>query len=184
VSPEFLSAGLAPEADGSFAGLASVFGSTAHGAKGPTRFSRGAFVETLAVSGGRIPLLWQHDQSRPVGVARATETDRGLEIVGKITTTSSLGADVWALLRDGAVTGLSIGFEVLDSRPMKLSDGSSVRLVSKANLHEVSLVTFPADPKARVSAPAGAAAAVRPNGAEGYFAQAAAAEAALKLIGG
>ncbi len=138
------------EAQGNFTGLASVYGSIAQGARGPTRFSRGAFRETLAESGGKVPLLWQHDQAKPVGVISALSEGRdGLELQGKITL-NTFGQDVLALMRDGALSGLSIGFDAIEAAPEAHSEFGKVRVVSKAKLHEVSLVTFPADAHARV----------------------------------
>lgn len=135
--------------DGTFSGMASVFGSVAVGARGPTRFQHGAFAETIGETQGRIPLLWQHDTARPVGViSKLAETEEGLELRGKITK-NAFGGDVIALMRDGAITGLSIGFDALEAGYEKQGEGR-VRVVSKARLHEVSLVTFPADREARV----------------------------------
>lgn len=136
--------------EGTFTGLASVFGSTALGREA-TCFRRGAFLETLRQSNGRLPLLYQHDMAKPVGlIERARETNEGLEVAGKVTL-NTFGKDVLALMRDGAIDALSIGF---DADPASVSyekhGAQRVRMVGKARLHEVSLVTIGADPLARV----------------------------------
>jgi hypothetical protein len=137
--------------EGLVSGLASVFDSTAYGAKGPTRFRRGAFNESLSRNGGKFPFLWQHDASRPIGVVTSmAETSEGLSFTARISKTT-LGNDVRELLKDGAITGVSIGFDAVPNSVTYEKHGNEqVRFVGAANLHELSVVTFPADKKARV----------------------------------
>jgi HK97 family phage prohead protease len=134
---------------GTFEGMASVLGSIAHGAKGPVTFKQGAFRETLAEKAGVFPLLWQHADDQPIGKIVLSETSEGLSAKGFITQ-NTRGQEITALLRDGVPLGLSIGFNPVQAAYEKHADGSLVRCVSKANVKETSIVTFPADQAAQI----------------------------------
>jgi phage head maturation protease len=91
-------------------------------------------------------MLFQHDAVQTIGVwASLREDDHGLAVSGRISDTAQ-GRDVRTLAKDGAVTGLSIGFiaQDFDIEP----DG--VRVLKQIDLHEVSVVTFPMNELARV----------------------------------
>lgn len=136
--------------EGSFTGMAYVFGSVAEALRGPTIFKPGAFKEALSL-GGKLPLLWQHDDHEPIGVVETlAETTEGLQIKGRIAL-SERGKDSIALLKMGALTGLSLGFtpDPAFITQEKLN-GVMVRAIGKANVKEISVVTFPADRQARV----------------------------------
>jgi HK97 family phage prohead protease len=136
--------------EGTFKAIASAAGSIAHGERGPTRFKKGAFSETLQASGGKYPLLWQHRDDQPIGVVQVVETGEGLVADGKIGMEVQQGKEAHALLKMGAVDGVSIGFNVKKAKHVT-HKGESVREVEAAELAEVSLVTFPADKEARVT---------------------------------
>jgi len=136
-------------AEGTFQGLATVYGVPIETAPLRTLLQRGAFDESLRTARHRIRILWQHDRSEPIGLPdsiRATEA--GLEVVGRISKTAR-GMDALTLLRDGVVSELSIGFDALESRTVK-REGETFRLVTKAKLWEVSLVTWGENPRAKV----------------------------------
>lgn len=138
-----------------FAGMASVFGSLVDGAFQPTIIEEGAFSKTLLERNGKIPILWQHDTREPIGIpVELTENAAGLYIKGKISKTD-IGDKAVTLLRDGALRGLSIGFD-----PIKWSmekeretdrEWDAIRHITELRLWEVSLVTFGADPLATVT---------------------------------
>jgi uncharacterized protein len=111
----------------------------------------GAFRQSLASwqQQGRMPaLLWQHDPRQPVGAMIALSEDgRGLQLEAQLALASGAGREAWELLRAGALDGLSIGFRTI--RAERGPDGS--RRILEAELWEVSLVTFPANPAARVT---------------------------------
>ncbi len=93
-------------------------------------------------------MLWQHNITQPVGVwTDIKEDDHGLYLEGKIALDATFGRDAYALMRLGAVKGLSIGFI-----PVKWSQDKDTRLVTFAevDLYEVSVVTFPALNSARI----------------------------------
>jgi len=88
----------------------------------------------------KIKLLSQHDLKKPIGRMTASETRAdGIYATFKLSRSSG-GNDALIMAQEGLVTGLSIGAEILASKPSK--DGHTV--VSSARLKEVSLVTVPA----------------------------------------
>ena len=107
----------------------------------------GAFAATLSRLGSRVKLLWQHDAAKPIGVWESLREDgRGLQVRGRLIPEVQAGAEAIALLKAGALDGLSIGFRTV--RAAKLPDGR--RRLLEVALWEISLVTFPMLPEARV----------------------------------
>lgn len=126
------------------AGYASVFDVPD---KGRDVVRRGAFARAIAEAGG-VPLLWQHDAKRPIGrVETLAEDGRGLRVIAKVADGSAAGAEAAALLKAGALNGLSFGYRVRGAR-----GGKAYRELIDLELLEVSLVTFPMQPLARVHA--------------------------------
>jgi uncharacterized protein len=135
-------------ADGTFEGYASLFGVVD---LGRDRVVAGAFRDCLARKPPRaVKLLWQHDPLHPLGLwEEISEDSRGLRVRGQLNLAVAKAREVHALMRSGAVDGLSIGFRTERSR----KDASTgVRNLEKLDLWEVSIVTFPMLPGARVSA--------------------------------
>ena len=128
---------LAIEGHASLFGLADLGGDVV---------ARGAFAASLAAR-RTIPMLFQHDPSEPIGVWTAiTEDARGLKVRGEILTTGARGRAAAALVRRGAVDGLSIGFRTRSARPRVVRG----RVLTEIDLWEVSIVTFPMLPQARL----------------------------------
>lgn len=131
---------------GTFAGYASLFGQ-ADDQKDVV--SPGAFAAALRRRGARrIAMLYQHEPSRPVGVWTSLREDqRGLWVEGQLALNAHDGRNAHALLKAGALSGLSIGFHVVtaERRP------GGGRLLYEIDLWEISLVTFPMLDAARVS---------------------------------
>ena len=136
------------EADGSFRGYASLFGETD---LNRDLVMPGAFRRSVAKRGaGGIRMLFQHDPGAPIGVWREVREDaRGLFVRGQLMTEVAKGREVLALMRAGAIDGLSIGFRTVRGRT---DAKSGVRHLIEVDLWEVSVVTFPMLPAARVSA--------------------------------
>lgn len=125
------------------AGYASVFDVAD---KGRDVVRRGAFARAKA----GVPLLWQHDAAKPIGrVERVSEDARGLRVIASVSPGSAQGREALALLRAGAVSGLSFGYRV---RQSARNAKSGLRELTDLDLLEVSLVTFPMQPLARVHA--------------------------------
>lgn len=135
-------ADLAP--DGSFNGRASVYGVVDH--QGDI-VERGAFRRSLNERGRTRPLLWGHQPDKPIGVVTLSDSLDALHVQGQLVLDTQLGREAHALMKAGAVDGLSIGYEVRDAHPR-----NGVRHLADLDLWEVSLVTFPANTHARVDA--------------------------------
>ena len=135
------------EADGTFAGYASLFGEAD---LGRDMVMPGAFRASLArrsVAG--VKMLFQHDPNAPIGVwLEVREDGQGLFVRGRILPEVERGREVLALMRAGALDGLSIGFRTVEGRT---EPKSGVRRLSRVDLWEISVVTFPMLPEARVS---------------------------------
>ena len=132
---------------GSFDGYASLFGVPD---LAQDVVSTGAFLHSLALRGGAkgIRLLWQHDPREPLGVFTHIQEDpRGLYVRGALNLQVGRGQELFALLQQGAVAGLSIGYKTLRARRDPVT---GQRHLLQVDLWEVSLVTFPLLPAARV----------------------------------
>lgn len=131
-----------------FAGYAAVFG---HPDRGGDVVQAGAFARSLRRGAGRVPLLWQHEPGRPIGrIEYLKEDRRGLRVIGRLSEAPS-GREAAALLKEGAVRGLSFGYRVREARGDP-SAGRGLRELIDLELIEVSLVTLPMQPRARVHA--------------------------------
>jgi HK97 family phage prohead protease len=94
----------------------------------------------------KIKLFSQHDMKKPIGRMTASETKTdGIYATFKLSR-SSAGTDALVMASEGLVSGLSIGAEIISSKPSR--DGHTV--VTAAKLKEVSLVTEPAFKSAQV----------------------------------
>lgn len=131
-----------------FAGYAALFDARD---RGGDVVRRGAFAGARA---GAVPLLWQHDPARPIGrIERLEEDARGLRIVAQLATGGRQAAEAAALLRAGALSGLSFGYRVRSSEPGPPGRaGRPTRVLTQLELVEISLVTLPMQPGARVIA--------------------------------
>lgn len=140
------------DADGSFSGYASVFGITDSQGE---EVAPGAFdlsLKAWAMSGKMPKLLWQHDYRQPIGLWREIREDaHGLFVKGQLLLEIAQGREAYSLLKNGVVDGLSIGFLTVRARRAEGRIGASpLRILEEVNLQEVSLVTFAANPKAKV----------------------------------
>lgn len=131
-------------------GYASVFGNVdSYGEV----VEPGAFVDSLVKSkqtGRKIKLLWQHDPHQPIGVwDDLAEDSKGLWVKGRLfKDTVAKAAEAYALLKEGGLDGLSIGYRTLKAEPKAGKPG--VISLLKLDLFENSVVTFAANERARV----------------------------------
>ena len=134
------------ERDGTFCGYASLFGKAdlADDVVEP-----GAFSRAIRKRGtGGIRMLYQHDPTEPIGTwTDIAEDERGLLVRGRLTPGVARAAEVLELMRAGALDGLSIGFRTVRARKDALT---GLRRIVEADLWEISVVTFPMQPGARV----------------------------------
>ena len=136
------------EPNGTVEGYASLFGELD---AARDMVMPGAFARTLKSRGlRRIPMLFQHDPAEPVGVwLELAEDFRGLLARGRLIPEVARARELLALVRVGAVDGLSIGFRTVKGR---IDPASRVRRIVDLDLWEISIVTFPLLAGARVCA--------------------------------
>jgi len=134
------------EPDGVFSGYASLFGRVD---LGKDVVEKGAFAASLKARGaGGIRMLYQHDPAEPIGVwSEIREDARGLFVRGRLTKDVARAREVLSLMRGGALDGLSIGFRAVRA---KSDPKAGVRRILEADLWEISVVTFPMLPDARI----------------------------------
>lgn len=147
---------------GVFAGYASLFDVAD---LGRDVIAPGAFRDTLRSRGAAgIKMLFQHDPAQPIGLWTTIKEDaRGLYVEGRLLTDVANAREVASLMRAGVLDGLSIGFRALKSRRDKRT---GIRRIEAVDLWEISVVTFPMQPDARVTAPPQAASAEPPFAAK------------------
>ena len=128
-------------------GYASYFGEID---RGGDIVVKGAYAKSLtahATRGGQVKMLWQHDPAQPIGVWDEVREDaRGLFVKGRILDEVARGREAAALIAAGAIDGLSIGYRTVKAT----KNDKGQRLLNELELWEVSLVTFPMLPSARV----------------------------------
>ena len=128
-------------------GYASIFGVAD---RGGDVVEPGAYAKSLAAlarAGRKVKFLWQHDAGEPIGVWDEVREDaRGLYVKGRILDGVRRGAEALSLLKAGGIDGLSIGYRTVKSERRA---GGGRRLL-EIDLWEVSVVTFPMMPEARV----------------------------------
>lgn len=138
-----------PDETGVFEGYGNVFSVID---EGNDIVMPGAFADSLAKSKAnkRMPkLLWQHDMKQPIGAwLEMREDNYGLFCRGKLTMDVQRARETRALMIDGAIDGLSIGFAAID---FEIDRAKGVRVLKKLDLMEVSVVTLPMNEAATVT---------------------------------
>lgn len=130
-------------------GYASLFGAKDQGGDIVQKGAYGSSLGKLAKAGRGVKMLWQHDPSQPIGIWDEVREDaRGLWVKGRLLTDVEKGREAAALIAAGAIDGLSIGYRTVKAT----KNDKGQRLLQELELWEVSLVTFPMLPSARVSA--------------------------------
>ncbi len=137
---------LAIAGDGSVEGYASLFGEVD---QARDMMMPGAFAHTLASRGIRkVPMLFQHDPAEPVGIwLELVEDFRGLRARGRLIPDVRRGRELLALLEQGAIDGLSIGYRTVRAR---IDPRTRIRKLYQVDLWEISIVTFPLLDGARI----------------------------------
>lgn len=131
---------------GCFKGYASVFGVLDNQ---NDILVPGAFSASLYGRVHDIKLLWQHQQSEPIGVFDVIREDkRGLYVEGRLLLQVQKAQEAYALLKERAISGLSIGYSPVRYH---IDPATQVRELREVALWEISLVTFPANSDAQVS---------------------------------
>lgn len=151
----------AVNSDGIFEGYCSVFGNLDSDNE---VIDKGAFKGIAGAA--NVPILFSHDRTRPVGWnIEAKEDDRGLRIKGRLMVDTEDGRTAQSFLKlgleVGGQPGLSIGFTVPNGGEYRDSEG--IRHFREVALKEYSIVVFPANAEARVTAAKSAANDVDPE---------------------
>lgn len=129
-------------------GYASVFDNVDHGGDMVVRGAFKASLDRHAREKTNPVMLWSHDLSQPIGRwTDLREDSRGLYGVGKINLGTTAGRDAYASVKSGDVSGLSIGYRANVAEPLRTGG----RKLIEVDLQEVSIVTFPMNPAARVT---------------------------------
>lgn len=131
---------------GEFEGYASIFGNVDHGGD---VIQPGAFKEIVANHDGKVPVLWQHRQDSPIGVAEVSQDTTGLRFKGRLVLDDPQARQAYSHMKAGSVRGMSIGYDVLAGGAQILASG--VRSLTGLKLWEISLVTFGMNPLAGVT---------------------------------
>jgi HK97 family phage prohead protease len=134
---------------GRFYGYASVFNleDSFHDVILPKAFA--GTLERKSNIGREIKLLWQHSPEKPIGVFDKIEEDSvGLYVEGRILMDVEKGREAYALMKSGAISGLSIGYSVKNA---SIDKNTGVRTISEIDLFEISVVTFPANKYANIT---------------------------------
>nr|WP_319484437.1 HK97 family phage prohead protease [uncultured Cohaesibacter sp.] len=133
--------------DGVFEGYACLFGKED---LGHDVIQPGAFAKSLAQHGLEgIKLLYQHDPTQPIGQwLTIREDDKGLFVRGKLATEVAKAREILSMMKAGILDGLSIGFRTIRGQK---DAKSGIRYLLELDLWEISVVTFPMQPDARIS---------------------------------
>ena len=127
-----------------FSGYASVFnGVDSYG----DTIQKGAYLKTLASRERPIQMRWNHYGPVIGKWLRIEEDEKGLFVEGELTPNHSVADDAYALLKHGAIDGLSIGYY-----PKKWAEDSETgtRKLEEIELVEISVVETPADIAAKI----------------------------------
>jgi HK97 family phage prohead protease len=132
------------EEKGIFTGYASVFGVLdSYG----DIVDAGAFTKTLK-NNNPVPMLWNHSVDEPIGVVHLKKDHTGLKAEGHLNLDVPRAQSVRSLMKQGAVKGLSIGYQTVKEDTDK---ELNARVLKEIKLWEVSPVVFQACPGALVS---------------------------------
>ena len=130
--------------DGTFSGYCNVF--DVKDSYGDV-VKKGAFLASIndwQARGKMPPILWQHDRSEVIGVwTKLYEDEKGLYGEGRLLIDDVEKArEAHALIKAGAIDGLSIGFY---TKTWSYDKHADVLELLELDLREISVVTFPAN---------------------------------------
>lgn len=134
--------------DGVFSGYGSIFGNKDHGGD---IVVAGAFGKSLAEhrqKGTSVKMFWQHDPHQPIGKwIDMAEDGKGLYVEGKLNMGVQRAREAHALLKEGDIDGLSIGYGIVDAEP---DEKRGALMLKQVKLYEVSVVSMAMNERARV----------------------------------
>lgn len=130
---------------GSFEGYAAIFGNIDLGGD---ILERGAIKEFKTLRNGKMVVLNQHRTQDPIGVAEVEQDDKGLAFKGALVLETPSARSAYALMKAGALDGMSFGYEILEGGAELLKSG--IRQLKGVKLYEISPVTFGMNPLAGI----------------------------------
>lgn len=150
----------ANEAHDGFSGYAATFGVVD---SYWTAFAKGAFRKSVKDRGAKLPVLWQHNPDWPIGRHIEIKEDKtGLYVDTHIVDDGAEGSVALKRLRADVPLGLSFGFQTLKDRSAEdadeldfsqnKTDRANVRVITEVKMWETSVVTFPANESAQITA--------------------------------
>ena len=131
---------------GIFTGYASVFNTVD---RVNDEVQKGAFKKTIAESGGKIKLQYNHKDT--IGIADISEDDTGLKVKAYVNLDVQKGREVMSLIKQGAIDRMSFAYEIKDSEK-ETREGKPVYKLKELKVYEVSAVDFPANEAAEITA--------------------------------
>ncbi len=133
-----------PKTSSLIAGYASVFNNK--DAQGDIILA-GAFGQSISEKAKDIKFLWQHNPYKPIGIIKKVQQDYyGLYVEAEFNAVIPIANQAIALIKQGALNGLSIGFKANKTR----YNDKGEREILSLTLFEISIVTFPANSKAQI----------------------------------
>lgn len=139
----------AVQEDGFFSGYGAVFGNVDwyNDVILPGAFK--ASLEKWQSKNKMPPVLWNHNDSEPIGVyTQIYEDEKGLFVEGKLLIDDVPRAkSTYALLKAGAIDGLSIGYSTKKAN----QQGNGVRELIEVDIGEISIVTQPANDRSLIT---------------------------------
>lgn len=138
----------ADDEKGTFEGYASTFGNRD---RGGDIVVAGAFAKSLKHRGARgVKMFADHDPRQRIGVwSRIEEDEKGLYVEGRLLIEKQIGREAWIDLKAGSLDSMSIGFRTVAD---KYDGRRKARLLQELDLLEISLISFPMNEEARVTA--------------------------------
>jgi HK97 family phage prohead protease len=130
--------------DGSFEGILAAYNNVDLGGD---MIEPGAFTKTIQEHGSEVPLLWQHDTEEPIGKLTLIDGPDALRVKGQLLMELPMAQKAYVLLKAQIIKGLSIGYDTI-----KKAVEGNVRLLKELRLWEGSVVTFPMNTAAMVTA--------------------------------
>ena len=132
---------------GEFEGYASTFNNEDQGGD---IVVPGAFAKAIARGSNKVKMLLQHDRTQVIGVwDELVENQKGLKAKGRLILETTAGRETHALLKAGALDGLSIGFRAIKFSFDKVKP--MLRFLEEIDLKEISVVTFPMNERALIA---------------------------------
>lgn len=113
-------------------------------------FQKGAFTESIKKR-DTYPLLYNHDQNQIIGFIKVSEDEKGVFARAKLIENDPVAEKVYALLKEGALSEMSIGFGWEDKKDVSVNEDGNGLIFKKTYIREGSVVVTPANPQAIIT---------------------------------